>query len=57
MFVGPVLSYRQEKWWAALPVLPQICGWNKDESQDGDEHLELSDHERINVRLLIGFNF
>jgi hypothetical protein len=26
LFLGPVVSYRQEKWWAALTVLPQIYG-------------------------------
>ncbi len=57
LFLGPVLSYRQEKWWAALTVMPQIYGWNEDDDEDGNDHLELSDHERINIRLLIGFNF
>jgi hypothetical protein len=57
LFLGPVVSYRQEKWWAALTVMPQIYGWNNSASQDGNRHLELDDHERINVRLLLGFNF
>lgn len=57
LFLGPVLSYRQEKWWAALTVLPQIYGWNSGDNSDGNSHLELNDHEKINVRLLIGFNF
>jgi hypothetical protein len=56
-FVGPVLSYRRERWWAALSVMPQIYGWNNSASQDGDSHLELNDHEKLNVRLLFGFNF
>lgn len=57
LFLGPTLSYRQEKWWAALTVMPQIYGWNNSASQDGNSHLELNDHEKLNVRLLIGFNF
>lgn len=57
LFLGPVLSYRQEKWWAALTVLPQIKGWNFGGDPDGDSHYELVDHEKLNIRLLIGFNF
>ena len=57
LFLGPVISYRQEKWWAAFTVMPQIYGWNNSASQDGNSHLELKDHERINIRLLLGFNF
>ena len=57
LFLGPVLSYRQEKWWAALTVMPQIYGWNNSRSQDGNSHLELNDHEKLNIRLLFGFNF
>jgi hypothetical protein len=57
LFLGPVASYRQEKWWAALTVLPQIYGWNNRASQDGNSHLELNDHEKLNIRLLVGFNF
>jgi len=56
-FVGPVISYRQEKWWGALTLLPQVYGWNKDGGTDGDPNLDLSDHERLNVRLLLGINF
>jgi hypothetical protein len=57
LFLGPVVSYRQEKWWVALTVMPQIYGWNKDSSQDGNPHLELVDHEKLNVRLLFGITF
>lgn len=57
LFLGPTVSYHQERWWAALTVLPQIHGWNFDGDPDGNRHLELVDHERINVRLLIGIHF
>ena len=55
--VGPVVTYHQEKWWVALTVMPQIYGWDKDGSADGNSHLELVDNEKLNVRLLFGFNF
>jgi len=57
LFLGPVLSYRHENSWAALTVMPQIYGWNNSASQDGNRHLELNDHEKLNLRLLFGFNF
>jgi hypothetical protein len=57
LFLGPVVSYRQEKWWAALTVMPQIYGWNNRASQDGNSHLEFNDHEKVNIRLLFGVNF
>lgn len=56
VFLGPTVSYRQERWWAALSVLPQVYGWNRDGAADGNSHLELVDHEKVNVRLLIGIN-
>jgi hypothetical protein len=57
LFLGPVLGYRQERWWAAFTVMPQIYGWNNSASQDGDPNRELRDHEKLNCRLLIGINF
>lgn len=57
LFLGPVISYRQEKWWAALTVMPQIYGANFGDDPDGNRHLELEGHERLNIRLLLGFSF
>jgi hypothetical protein len=57
LYVGPVLSYRRAGWWATLAVMPQIAGWNFNENADGNSHLELVDHERLNVRLLFGIEF
>jgi hypothetical protein len=54
LYLGPVVSYRQEKWWAALTVLPQIYGWNNSSSDDGNPNKELRDNEKLNIRLLIG---
>ena len=56
VFVGPVLGFRQDKWWAALTVAPQVYGWDKDNT-DGNSSLSLNDFERVNIRLLIGINF
>lgn len=57
LFLGPALNYRQEKWWATLTVQPQIYGWNHSGNPDGNRHLDLLEHERINVRLLFGISF
>ena len=57
LFLGPVISCRREKWWAALSVLPQIYGANFGVDPDGNRHLELEGHERLNLRLLFGIDF
>jgi len=57
IFLGPTVSYRQEKWWGALTVMPQIYGANFGGDPDGHRNLELEGHERVNVRLLLGFDF
>ena len=57
LFLGPALSYRQEKWWAALTVMPQIYGANFGENPDDNRHLELEGHERVNIRLIFGISF
>jgi hypothetical protein len=51
-----VVSYRQEKWWATLSVMPQVFGRNYEGDPDGYRNLELEGHERYNVRLLIGIS-
>lgn len=57
VYVGPVVSYRQEKWWAALTVMPQVFGANFSGNPDQNTHLELEGHERWNSRLILGFSF
>ena len=57
LFAGPVVSYRQEKWWAALTVMPQIFGANFGGDPDGNGSLELEGHERVNIRLVFGISF
>lgn len=57
LYAGPVVSYRRQNWWAALSVMPQIYGGNFTDNPDGNPHLELEGHERVNARLLFGFSF
>ena len=57
LFLGPVVSYRQEKWWAALTIMPQIYGANYLGNPDQNTHLDLDAHERVNIRLLMGISF
>lgn len=57
LFLGPVVSYRQEKWWAAFTVMPQIYGANFLGNPGGNRHLELEAHERWNIRLIFGIDF
>jgi hypothetical protein len=57
LYLGPVATYQQEKWWATLTVMPQIFGANFSENVDGNHALELEGHERLNVRLIVGFGF
>jgi hypothetical protein len=56
LFLGPVVSYRREKWWAALTLMPQIFGANFNGNPGGNSWLELEAHERLNVRLMIGIS-
>jgi len=56
IYVGPVVNYRQEKWWATLSFMPQVFGRNYTGDPDGYRKLELEGHERYNVRLLIGIS-
>ena len=57
MFLGPVINYRHERWWATLTVMPQIFGANFSGDVDNDHNFELEGHERLNVRLIVGFSF
>src|SRR5262249_2973675 len=51
LFGGPVLSVRQRGYWAALGVQPQLVAFS---GQSPDSSLDLSSHERVEVRLLAG---
>lgn len=54
LHLGPVISYRQDKWWAALTVLPQIWGRDYDNAGDGHSNLDLAHNERVNIRFILG---
>ncbi len=58
-FLGPVVTYSAEKWWATLTVLPQVWGKNTSGGPDPDgvSGLELEGHERVNARLIFGIGF
>ncbi|HWH67842.1 MAG TPA: hypothetical protein VNT26_00535 [Candidatus Sulfotelmatobacter sp.] len=51
-----MVAYRQEKWWAALTVMPQVFGANCDGNPDLHNHFELEGHERWNARLIVGIS-
>jgi len=55
-FLGPSVSYRRDRWWATLSVMPQIYGANFEGNPDNNHHLELEGHERLNGRLLFGID-
>jgi len=57
LYVGPVATYAEERWWATLSVMPQVYGANFQDNPDGNSHLDLEGHERWNVRLIFGFSF
>ena len=37
--------------------MPQIYGWNQSGNPDQNPHLELEGHERLNIRLIVGYSF
>lgn len=59
LFLGPVLTYTAENWWATLTVMPQVWGANfgGGSDPDGVSGLELEEHERVNGRLIFGIGF
>ena len=57
LFLGTTVNYTCERWWATLAVQPQIYGRNFDGNPDGNRNLVLDNHERVEVRLLIGISF
>jgi hypothetical protein len=57
VFVGPVATLTQDKWWATLTVLPQVYGNNFQGNPDNNHYLDLEGHERVDVRLIVGIGF
>ncbi len=56
-YLGPVVSYQREKWWATLTVMPQVFGTNFQDNPSKSNYLELEGHERWNARLIVGVGF
>ena len=56
-FIGPVVSYSVENWWATLTVLPQFWGKNTGGGPTPVDGFELQEHEYVNVRLIFGIGF
>ena len=59
LFAGATASYAQDKWWVAATVMPQIAnfgGAHHDEAgaPHSDSNLELSEHEKVEARILFG---
>jgi hypothetical protein len=54
LFVGPVAAFHGEHLWFALTALWQVAALS---GENADHGLELDDHERVNVRLLVGTHF
>ncbi|MBI1945001.1 MAG: hypothetical protein HYS27_04850 [Deltaproteobacteria bacterium] len=53
VYAGPTLSYAAERWWIAFSALPQVV----DLGRLGSPQLQdLAHHERINARVLLGFD-
>jgi len=52
LFGGPVVRWADRGFWAALGFLPQLAAFSQ---QSPKSRLDLSDHERLEVRLLAGF--
>ena len=57
LYFGPVVSYRRLNWWMAFSLMPQIYGANFAGNPDQNPRLDLEGHERMNARLLFGFDF
>ncbi len=58
-FLGPVVTYRQENWWATVTTMVQVYGrnYNAGGDPDGESNLVLDEHELLNVRCVIGIDF
>ncbi len=54
LFIGPNLSYRTESWYFAFTYLPQLPAIKRSKNLPNNS-LVLDEHERNNLRLLLGF--
>jgi len=53
LFLGPTVSYARERWWIAASVLPQVRAL----AGKSEGHLDLEEHEKVEVRVLFGLEF
>jgi hypothetical protein len=53
LFAGPVVSYARGGWWMTASVLPQVVAL----AGKSDGRLDLEEHERVEVRILLGLEF
>jgi len=53
LFLGPTVSYAKGGWWVAASVLPQVRAL----AGASDGHLDLEEHERVEVRVIFGLEF
>ena len=55
LFIGPNLSYRTDSWYFAITYLPQLPAIKRSENLPNSS-LVLDEHERNNLRLILGFS-
>ena len=55
LYVGPTINYRSNKWFVVANYLPQLG--NIHASNICSKGIELSDHERSQARIIVGFSF
>ena len=53
LFLGPTVAYARQGWWVAASVLPQVRAL----AGASEGHLDLQEHERVEVRVLFGLEF
>jgi hypothetical protein len=53
LFLGPTVSYARQGWWVAASALPQVYAL----AGATDGHLDLEEHQRVEVRILFGLEF
>lgn len=53
LFLGPTLSFVKGSWWIAASAMPQLRAL----AGASEGHLDLEEHERVEVRVLFGLEF
>jgi hypothetical protein len=55
-YAGPVATWASRTFWASLSVMPQLAAVKPESEALSDSRLDLGEHERLMVRLLVGFD-